>query len=583
MADSINGGNNPAQPPKEMSMEMRLLLALLLTIPIMFLGPYFFGTTPAPGAKKAPAPAAQTAPAAPAAADTAAAATAAPAAAVAGVPATAEQALAPLVIDTNVYRITFSNRGGVVQSWMLKHYKGDDNKQLELVNTASGLDGPLSIYFPTGQADRDILAKTVNNLSYYKQTVDPDGLGVVYEFSNGHVAVKKTFRFQKDSYLSTISSEVTIDGKPVQHALQWRGGFGDLTVGSPSSALRAVYYNVTDNKLVQENGKAAEKGEISASGNFSFAGLTDAYFAAAFLPESEGSTRVVISDGNVRTVLEAKPQPLAGVAVSDGDFNHFRLFVGPKDVDLLKRIDPKLEQLIDWGWFAVIAKPLFLVMNWTNDHIVHNYGWSIILITIVINFLLFPLKLSSMKSMRKMQALKPYIDAINAKYKNMSVRDPRQAEKTQETMDLYKKYGVNPMGGCFPMLIQLPILYAFYRVFMVSVEMRGASWLWVTDLSRPEHLPIHILPVVMIASQFFMQKMMPQPGTDPAQQKMTMFMPLIFGLMFYNFASGLVLYYLTSNLVNMAQQWFFNHTDTARAVAQSITPPPAPKKKNGRK
>jgi len=199
---------------------------------------------------------------------------------------------------------------------------------------------------------------------------------------------------------------------------------------------------------------------------------------------------------------------------------------------------------------------------------------------VIINFALFPLKLSNMKSMRKMQALKPQIDAINAKYKNVSLRDPKKADQNQEVMELYKKYGVNPMGGCVPMLIQLPFFFAFYRVFTVSVEMRGANWLWVTDLSQPEHLPIKILPIIMIVSQFVMQKMTPQANVDPAQQKMMMMMPLIFGFMFYNFPSGLVLYYLTSNLVNMGQQWFFNHTEAAQEAARSVEPP---KKKIGRK
>jgi YidC/Oxa1 family membrane protein insertase len=229
---------------------------------------------------------------------------------------------------------------------------------------------------------------------------------------------------------------------------------------------------------------------------------------------------------------------------------------------------------------SVLAKPLFLIVNWFNDHAVHNFGWSIVVVTIAINFILFPLKLSNFKSMRKMQALKPQIDAINAKYKNLKLTDPKKGEQNQEVMDLYKRYGVNPMGGCFPMLIQIPFFFAFYKVFTVSVEMRGAPWLWVTDLSQPEHLPIKILPLVMIGSQFLMQKITPQANADPNQQKMMMFMPLIFGFMFYNFASGLVLYYLTSNLVQMGQQWFFNHTQAAIQAAESVAPP---KKKNGRK
>jgi YidC/Oxa1 family membrane protein insertase len=185
-----------------------------------------------------------------------------------------------------------------------------------------------------------------------------------------------------------------------------------------------------------------------------------------------------------------------------------------------------------------------------------------------------------MKSMRKMQALKPQIDAINAKYKNVSLRDPKKADQNQEVMDLYKKYGVNPMGGCLPMLIQLPFFFAFYKVFTVSVEMRGASWLWVSDLSQPEQIAIHILPIIMVASQFWMQKMTPQAaGVDPNQQKMMMFMPLMFGFFFYNLPSGLVLYYLTSNLVGMGLQWFFNKTAMADDAALSVAPP----KKNGRK
>jgi len=159
--------------------------------------------------------------------------------------------------------------------------------------------------------------------------------------------------------------------------------------------------------------------------------------------------------------------------------------------------------------------------------------------------------------------------------------DPKKAEQQQETMDLYKKHGVNPMGGCVPMLIQLPFFIAFYKVFKVSVEMRGAHWLWVTDLSQPEHFAIKILPLIMIGTQFAMQKMTPQaPGQDPSQQKMMMFMPLVFGYMFYWFPSGLVLYYLTSNLVSMGQQWFFNHTELATEAARSVEPP---KKKPGRK
>ena len=229
--------------------------------------------------------------------------------------------------------------------------------------------------------------------------------------------------------------------------------------------------------------------------------------------------------------------------------------------------------MVDFGWLSILAKPLFLLVNWFNGAFMHNFGWSIVLVTIALNLILFPIKLSNMKSMRKMQALKPQMDAINDKYKGLKMTDPRKGQQQQEVMDLYKKYGVNPMGGCVPMLLQIPFFIAFYKVFTVSVEMRGANWLWVTDLSQPEHLAIRILPLIMIGTQFFMQKMTPQGNVDPNQQKMMMFMPLIFGFMFYNFASGLVLYYLTSNLVGIGQQWFFNHTQSAIDAARSVEPP----------
>ena len=163
----------------------------------------------------------------------------------------------------------------------------------------------------------------------------------------------------------------------------------------------------------------------------------------------------------------------------------------PRTSNLLKSINPKLEQVVDFGLdlgLQYLAKPLFLVVNWFNDNFVHNFGWAIVLVTVIINFALFPLKLANMKSMRKMQALKPQIDAINAKYKNIEHARPQGAEQNQEAMDLYKKHGVNPMGGCVPMLLQIPFFIAFYKVFTVSVEMRGANWLWVNDLSQPEHL-----------------------------------------------------------------------------------------------
>ena len=583
MAESVNGGGDPNQPPKEMSMEVRLLLAFLLMGAVMFLTPYLFKTAaPPPPVKKVeqaattPPPVPEAIPAAPVVEKAKAerpakkgSSKAAP-----SVPSTPQKVEPALIVDTDLFTVAFSNQGATVRSWRLKKYRGNDGKYLELVNLAAGLEYPFSLYFP----DKQPTAKV--NWTYYTQTGDPDGLGVTYAFSDGHTSVRKVFRFEKNSYLLHVSTEAAVDGQAILHMIEWRGGFGDFTVTSAVANQRTLYFDVTQNKLVEQRASAAKNGPVTASGNFSFAGIADSFFAAVYLPEGSTAMQEATFSDTVRTTFEEKPAPFAGAAVSDGATNKFALFVGPKDVDLLKRINPKLEQVVDFGWLSFLAKPLFLIVNWFNDAFVHNFGWSIVVVTIVINSILFPLRLSNMKSMKKMQALKPQIDAINAKYKNISLRDPKKADQNQEVMALYKKYGVNPMGGCFPMLIQLPFFIAFYKVFMVSVEMRGATWLWVTDLSQPETLPIHILPIIMIGSQFLMQKMTPQATGDPNQQRMMMFMPLIFGFMFYNFASGLVLYYLTSNLVGIGQQWFFNHTALADEAAQSVAPP---KKKNGRK
>ncbi|HEY1239143.1 MAG TPA: membrane protein insertase YidC [Bryobacteraceae bacterium] len=578
MAQTANS-DNQGTAPKEMSMEIRLLLAFLLMGAVMFLSPYFFKSQPAPAKKTAPAsattPPKTDTPAAPA---TAPAEPSSPAASPSSAPAanaTQQQPQPAFIIDTNNFHVVLNNQGATVRSWQLKNYKGNDGKPLELVNTAAKLAYPFSLSFPGEKPASDV------NWKYFKQTPDPDGMGVAFEYSDGHTTVHKSFQFEKNSYLAKIAVDVTLDGRPIQNMIEWRGGFGDLTVANPSGSQRALYFSTTDNKLVELPASKAKNGPVSSSGIYSFAGIADTYFAAVFLPEHEGNVQQTTVSDTVRTPEVEKPEAFPGTAVSAGTANQFSLFVGPKDVDLLKRVNPKLETLVDFGYLSVIAKPLFVITNWLNDAFVHNFGWSIVLVTVLIYIVLFPIRLSSMKSMRKMQALKPQIDTINGKYKNLKFNDPRKTEQQQEVMDLYKKNGVNPMGGCLPMMIQLLLVIPFYKVFQVAVEMRGAHWLWVTDLSQPEHLAIRILPIVMIVTQFLSTKMTPTPTTDPSQQRMMMLMPLIFGFMFYSLPSGLVLYYVTGTLVSMGQQWFFNHTELAEEAARSVTPPP--KKKNGRK
>jgi len=378
------------------------------------------------------------------------------------------------------------------------------------------------------------------------------------------------------SYLVEITSQVVDNGVLLPHEFTWRGGFGDQTIVNAASVEGTLYYDESNSKLVKNAVKTADKGPVTTSGQYSFAGIEDSYFTAVVLPTAGGGL-------GLTTYSDPVPGPSGtdekriGAGVGGSGLNSFNAFIGPKDTDTLRSVNPKLDQLINWGFFGFIAKPLFLVLTWTAEHATgNNFGWAIVVVTIAINMVLFPLRFSSLKSSKKMQALQPQIAAINAKYKDLPMRDPRKQEQQAEMMDLYKKNGVNPVGGCVPMLLQLPFLFAYYTVLGVAIAMRGASWLWVHDLSQPETLAIRVLPVLLVVTQFLQQKMTPSPGMDPAQQKMMLFMPLVLGYMFYYQSAGLVLYWLTGGLVGIAQQWLLNRGTPPQAV---VVPSPPQKKK----
>ena len=569
MPETNPGGS---KQPKELSMEMRLLIAFILMGAVLFLTPYLFRTEGPPAQKKetatAPAAPQEAAPEAPEApAKPQPKAQASPAVPAGNVSAESQQTY---VIDTDVFRVEFSNKGAVATSWKLKKYRDGQGKELELVNIVKEkVPDPFALYFKDRKPGVDL-----NEVLFAAQT--PDGLAVNFEYSDGRVVARKRFHFQKDSYLVDVVTEVLEGGVGIPHYVMWRGGFGDMAVHSAASTQRAVYFDLTENSLERVEAKAASDGPVTHAGNYSFTGIADNYFTAAFLPEQAGAMELVVLSDQVRTAVHEDEQPYVGIAVGGSTRNNLDAFVGPKDLEILNRLNPKLAQMVDFGWFAILARPLFMGLHWIHDHWVGNWGWSIVIITVIINFLLFPLKLTSLKSMKKMQALQPQIATINEKYKNVGLRDPRKAQQNQEVMELYKKNGVNPMGGCFPMLIQIPFFIAFYNVLSNAIELRQANWLWVSDLSQPEHLAIKILPLAMIASQFLMQKMTPTTSMDPAQQRIMMLMPLMLGFMFYWVASGLVLYWFTGNLVSIGQQWFINKTAPVNVT------PAAPAKKNRR-
>jgi YidC/Oxa1 family membrane protein insertase len=571
----------PKKEPKELSNEIRMLLAFVLMGLILVATPYAYrmlGIAPpasekpasqkavaqAPPQKSGDQPAANTAggspvtPSAPAKPEE----NAAPAPGAVSAPGEKEQ-----VVDTAMYHVVFSNRGGIVKSWTLKNFKDSAGKPLELANQkgAGKVGYPFSFAFRAKQPTSDL-----NKVLWAEHPV-AGGPGIEFEYSDGRTHAIKTFAFQPNGYLMQYSDEVTMGGAGLPHLVQWRAGFGDMAVQNASSQQATIYYDQEKNKLVREAAKSAKNGPVNADGMYSFAGIDDQYFAAAFLPPPNAVLQTTTFQDTVASDVNGSEEPYPGVAVGGAARNQFGIYVGPKEISALHQVNPKLDGIVEWGFFGVVAKPLFLVLHFMNDQFLHNYGWSIVLVTIIINMALFPLKLTTLKSSRKMQVLQPEIAKINEKYKGISMSDPRAANKQQETMDLYKKHGVNPLGGCIPLLIQMPFIYAFYKAIGVSIEMRHASWLWVGDLSQPEHFAIRFLPLIMVVTSFALQKMTPAPAAgDPNQQKMMQFMPLMYLFFFWNASSGLVLYWLTGNLVGMAQQWFFNKTAApAEAAAAS--------------
>lgn len=553
-------------------MEVRMLIAMLLVGIVFAVSQYFMPPTPEPAAQQTvadqnkAAKAAQAAPAAATAPVTGAAPTPAE------VPGAVQAANSEdFAIDTDLFKVNFSNRGAVIRNWVLKAYKDGKGQPLELVNQrALKQTGNKAVPPPFALAFKSVPSNDPND-DLYRVTRSGDGLGVTFDYSDGRITSKKTFQFSKDSYLVKVSSQVTENGVLIPHSLVWRGGFGDSTGTNPTADARTLFYDEANKSLEKKAASDAKDAPVSVSGTYAFAGLEDKYFAGVALLGTAGNLELTTYSDNVPTEA-GKDEAHVGAAVGGSGNNAFQIYAGPKDIDLLEKVDPRLPQVIDWGWFFFIAKPLFYALQWTSNSLTHNYGWAIILMTIVINTILFPLRLSSMKSSKKMQAIQPLVKKINEKYQGLSMNDPKKADQNTELMALYKAHDINPVGGCLPMLFQIPFFYALYKVLSLAIEMRGAEWLWVANLAEPETLAIRILPLLLVVTQFLSQKMTPQPGMEPSQQKIMMFMPLMFGYMFWYASAGLVLYWLTSNVVSIAQQWLLNRNTPAPALAVVVPP-----------
>ncbi|MGO4209420.1 membrane protein insertase YidC [Terriglobus sp. 2YAB30_2] len=475
-------------------------------------------------------------------------------------------------IENAVYRITFTNRGAQVTHWILKDYKDSHGAPLDLVHktVAAKYGYPLSLY----SYDTSAMAKLNSGLYVASATGNLTAPATLtFTYAAGGLEAKKTFTFD-NSYVLGSRIEVKQNGAPARALLTWPGALGDQ-----ENTSHHTYDQVDTSQNGSETHLAAKKvsGGNTLNGPFDWAGISDPYFAAIFLPENPATATVVTlshpidvsKDGDGKNLISI---PALGVAAGDvNGASSVRLFAGPKAVSVLKNIkaaDGKttLEPLLDFGFFGVIGKYLFLALQAVHKY-VPNWGWSIIVLTVIINLILLPLRYKTMQSALKMQRIQPQMDAIKARYAKYKVTDPKRGEMNAEIMDLQKREGVNVFGGCLPTLIQLPLLFAFLGMLPKVVELRGAHWYWLHDLTAAD--PYHILPIIMIVSQFLMQFYTPSPGMDPAQQKMMAFMmPAFSGYITWNYASGLALYWSIGNLIGIIQQQVMNRTGLGREMKE---------------
>ena len=513
------------------------------------------------------------------------------------VQAAAEQ---PVVVENELYRITFSNRGAQVTSWILKKYKDNDHVHpLDLVNqkAAATYGYPLSLY-SYDQGLRTRLAKAL----YVVSTGDAPGAPapthltipgtLTFTYSGGGLNVTKTFSFDQ-SYVLHAKVSVTQNGAPVSAQLAWPSGLGDQTT------LPQYAGGMLDTLLNDRPEQIAPKkvsGNETLHGDYGWAGVSDLYFAAVFLPDNPGQTELVTLHNTIdiprnlkKPDGESDRASVLGAAVgtfgpTDASPFETRIFAGPKALGVLSAIrgtggGPTLEKVVSFGWWSVISKPLFLLLHWLHDHIVGNWGWAILILTLMLNVLMLPTRVMMMRSSLKMQRIQPQMDAIKARYAKYKATDPKRQEMNKEVFDLQKKEGVNMFGGCLPMLLQWPLLFGFYRMLSNVIELRQAHWLWLPDLSSPD--PYHILPIFFIISMFAVQWLTPSPGVDPQQQRMmALTMPAVFGFMTWNIGSGLALYWACSNVLGIVQQGVMNRTSLGREM-RAIAAKRAAKKNGG--
>jgi len=548
-------------------MERRVLIAIFLSFIVLYAYQALVGKPtprkPAPVAPSAPASTQTTSPAG-VTATSPPSPTLAPAAATL-VGDTAEREIR---VETRDVIAVFTNRGARLKSWRLKKYLDQQRQPQELIEQTPSHPLPFTLRTTDEQLNAT-LNDSLYSASAVPSTVIAAPTDVRFEYRNeAGVRAVKEFHFAPDSYMVEFRADVAGGERAVSPAIVWGPAVGDVAEVSR--------YTQKAEGLFFQGGKAQRLSPKDISkqpvfdGEFLFAGVDDNYFMTVALPK--GPSRVTYQAVAIPPPPPSKdaPRDLMSWSIEPKGTQPVQFFAGPKDFDVLAAIGPDVTRAINFGMFAVIVVPLLKSLKWVNSY-VGNYGWAIIILTVIINIVIFPLRHKSVVSMRKMQEIQPEVKAIQDRYAKLKATDPAKQKMNQELMSLYKDRGVNPMSGCVPILLTFPLIFAFYALLSTAIELRGAPFIgWIHDLSA--HDPFYITPILMGVSQLWQQWMMPSAGVDPAQQKMMMFMPIMFTFMFLWAPAGLAIYWLVSNVWQIGQQYLTNYMIGPPAV-RTVRPP----------
>lgn len=481
----------------------------------------------------------------------------------------AKNTMEPIAINTihlenDVLDLEISSKGGTITKSSLKKHldKGDKGDPVILMENKAN-----HIYLArSGLISQGLDVPNHNDL--FLQKLGSDGTTLVLVSEKNGITYEKTYTLKPNSYvlevthkvtnkssspiLSTIYAELVRDGTSIDESEFYSTFTGPAMFTEKDKFKEVAFKDIENNKIPPPAPLGLEEPGWVA--------MVQHYFASAWIPETNTKREFYFDKLDKNLYRIGMTSSLDTIAPGASQSQTAKLFIGPDDETILRPISPGFELIKDYGRLTIIAKPIFWFLTQIHS-VVGNWGWAIIILTVLIKLAFFPLSAASYKSMARMKEVQPRLVQMKEQYKN----DPTKLNK--EMMEMYRKEKINPLGGCLPVVIQIPVFISLYWVLLLSVEMRGAPWtLWIHDLSAPDtslsdlvglSIPIGILPILMAISMFVQTKLNPAPP-DPVQAKVMLFMPLAFSLMFFFFPSGLVLYYIVNNLLSIGQQWQIN-------------------------